>query len=384
MEESRDRWMATGQATAGADARAAGAEAARAALADREPALVVVQSASHLDHAAVLAGVRSVTGAAPLLGGSSTAAFGAQGPGSDVVVTALGGPGLRAGTAASDAPDARARGAEVVRALAHVRGRHRLVLLVPDGLDYSQDQLVRGVYDVAGPSVPVVGGGSSAVVGLERTALLHDGEVRRGGVVAAVLASDRPFGVGVHHGMRPVGDALVVTGSSGLEVETLDGEPALDAYLSRLRAPSAAHYDATAFAAFAQLHPLGLVRRRREEARVVVGADLRRRTLQFVTPVPQGGLVWLMEGDTGSVLAAARSACDEAVAGLGGPAAAGLLVFSCVARRQVLGEDGVAAEVASVREAGGGATAVSHSFGEIARTSGYAGCHNQTLVALAV
>ncbi|MEJ5868157.1 FIST N-terminal domain-containing protein [Pseudokineococcus sp. 5B2Z-1] len=384
MGDSGDRWMATSQASAAAGARRAGAEAARRALAGRAPALVVVQSAGHLDHVEVLSGVRSVTGEAPLLGGSATDAFGAEGPATDVVVTALGGPGLRAATAASSAPDVRARGAEVARALEHVAGRHRLLLLLPDGLDYSQDQLVRGVYDVAGPSLPVVGGGSSAVVGRERTALLHGGEVRRGGVVAAVLAADRPFGVGAHHGMRPVGDALVVTGSTGLEVRTLDGEPALDAYLARLSAPSAAHYDASAFAAFAQLHPLGLARRRREEARVVVGADLRHRTLQFVTPVPQGGLVRLMEGDAGSVLQAARTACDEAVGGLGDHAPAGLVVFSCVARRQLLGEDGVAAEVASVREVGGSATSVSHSFGEIARTSGYAGCHNQTLVALAV
>lgn len=379
-----DRWLRTGQAGAEPSARRAGAEAASAALAGQAAALVVVRSASHLDHAEVLAGIRSVTGSTPLVGGSSTTAFGSSGAsGADVVVTALGGPGLSAAAASSTAEDARQRGAEVASALTGVGGRHRVLLLLPDGLDYSQEELVRGAYDVAGPTVPVVGGGSAAVVGLEETVQLHDGAVLRSGAVAAALASDRPFGIGARHGMHRVGEALVITESTGVEILTLDGEPALDAYLSRLDAPPAARYDPTAFAAFAQYHPLGLARRRREEARVVIGADPRRRTLHLVTPVPQGGLVWLMEGDTGSVLSAARDACAEALQGLGGHPAAGLLVHSCVARQQILGEEGVRSEVASVRAAAA-ASSVAYSFGEVARTTGYAGCHNQTLVALAV
>jgi len=380
------RWMRTGQAVADGSAGLAGAEAASAALAGGRAALVVVLSASRSDHQAVLAGVRSVTGETPLVGASSPTVFGSQGPTrADVVVTVLGGDGLTAATASSTSEDPRRRGTEVASALAGVDGAHRVLLVLPDGLDYCQDELVRGVYDVAGPTVPVVGGGSAAVVGVEDPVQMHDGRVLRGGAVAAALASDRPFGIGARHGMRRVGEALVVTGSTGLEVQTLDGEPAVDAYLSRLDAPVRARYDHAAFAEFAQLHPMGLARHRREEARVVVGADLRRRALQFVTPVPQGGLVWLMEGSTGSVLSATRESCEDAVAGLGGHPLAGLLVHSCVARQQILGDAGISAEVASVRAvAGAAASAVGYSFGEIARTTGYAGCHNQTLVSLAV
>ena len=63
----------------------------------------------------------------------------------------------------------------------------------------------------------------------------------------------------------------------------------------------------------------------------------------------------------------------------------GLLAFDCVARRAALGEDGIHAETERVaRSAGGAPVAGFYTYGEIARTRGPSGLHNQTLVVLAV
>ena len=62
----------------------------------------------------------------------------------------------------------------------------------------------------------------------------------------------------------------------------------------------------------------------------------------------------------------------------------GVLAFDCIARRSVLG-DGIACEVARIGDACGGAPVAGfYTYGEIARTRGISGFHNQTLVVLAV
>ena len=62
----------------------------------------------------------------------------------------------------------------------------------------------------------------------------------------------------------------------------------------------------------------------------------------------------------------------------------GLVAFDCIARRGVLGER-IGDEVERVAAHGGGAPVAGfYTYGEIARTHGVAGFHNQTLVVLAV
>jgi hypothetical protein len=198
------------------------------------------------------------------------------------------------------------------------------------------------------------------------------------------IGSGAPLGVGVQHGWRRVGNPVLVTRSAGNRVYTLDDRPALDVYLDRLDAPEPARTDAAAFTRFALTHPLGLGRRSGEDhVRFVGDADFEDRSLGCIAAVPQGSLVWLMEGDARSVLDATDAACADALAPLADGAPQGLLAFDCIARRGVLG-DGVAQEVARVAERSGGAPVAGfYTYGEIARTRGVSGFHNQTLVVLA-
>ena len=74
---------------------------------------------------------------------------------------ALGGDGFAVSTAAAPAASTRLRaaGAEVAACLERTPARaHRTLLLLSDGLAGDQQEIVRGAYDVAGASVPLVGG----------------------------------------------------------------------------------------------------------------------------------------------------------------------------------------------------------------------------------
>ncbi len=382
------RWMAVGS-SADPDSRRAGGYAVTEALRGDDAKLLVVFCSDRHDLPALLAGVKEASGDVPLIG-CSTAGEIATGEAGDhrVVVTALGGPGFQVSTAASTGVSAgqRAAGAAVA-ACAEQLGdsEHRVLLLLTDGLAGGQEEIVRGAYGVLGASVPLVGGCAGDDLRMSQTSQLHGDTLLHDAVVAAAVGSDAPFGIGVHHGWRKVGSPMIVTRSADSHVYALDDGPALDVYLRRLDAPVECYDDHAAFTQFALTHPLGLSRRSGEEMRFIADADFSERSLVSVADVPQGGLVWLTEGDEDSVLDATDAACRAALEPLGGRPPLGMFAFDCIARRGVLGDAGIQREVGRVARHGDGAPVAGfYTYGEIARVRGMNGFHNQTLVVLAV
>jgi hypothetical protein len=354
------------------------------------PSSSVVFASDTYDLPALLAAINKRSGGVPLIGCSGAGQFATDGPSdASVVVTALGGPGFAAVTAAAqqDGGQLRDTGVQVAEQVAAIgEGAHRVVLMLSDALAGDQEEVIRGAYSVLGATVPLVGGCAGDDFKMVGTYQFHGDQVLQGGVVAAALVSDAPFGVGVCHGWKKTGDPVIVTKSGRNTVYELDDRPALDVYLERLGAPEAAYDDPSAFAEFGIVHPLGLDRRSSEPAvRFVAGADFEQRSLSMIAEVPQGGLAWFMSGDDASVQSATDVACTTALEALGGRQPAALLAFDCAARRGVLGDEGIVAEVERIAaHAGGAPVAGFYSYGEIARTSGAARFHNQTLVVLAV
>ena len=371
------------------DAREAAREAAGLALDGRDARLLVVFCSDAYDLPALRAGVAAERGDAPLIGCSTAGEIATGGPGdAGVVVLALGGDGFAIRTAAAEgaSADLRAAGAAAAGAFDGLPDRpHRALLLLTDGLGGDQQEIVRGAYGVLGASVPLVGGCAGDGLKMTRTFQLCGDRVLTDAVVGAAIASDAPIGIGVRHGWRRVGEPMLVTASEGNRVLRIDDRPALDVYLERLDPPEAARTDPAAFTEFALTHPLGLSRRTGEEqVRFVGEANFEDRSLGCIAEVPQGGLTWFMEGDESSVLGATDDACAAALEPLDGSAPLGLVAFDCIARRGVLGDAGIRREVDRVGDyADGAPVAGFYSYGEIARTRGTAGFHNQTLVVLA-
>jgi hypothetical protein len=326
----------------------------------------------------------------PLIGCTTSGEIATGGPGdSGVVVMALGGAGFSVATGVATGADSdlRGAGATAARCMSAVEDRpYRVMLLLTDALAGDQQEIVRGAYQVLGAAVPLVGGCAGDDLKMARTYQLYDDQVLTHAVVAAGIGSDSPLGIGVRHGWRKTGEPMLVTGSGGNRVYSLDGNPALDVYLKRLRLAGMAARDQKTLATMAQFHPLGLSRRVGEEhIRFISGGDFEERSLTCIAEVPQGGLVWIMEGDARSVLAATDAACQDSLTALDGRAPLGLLAFDCIARRGVLGDDGIMAEISHIAALAGGAPVAGfYTYGEIARTHGMSGFHNQTLVVLSI
>lgn len=92
-----------------------------------------------------------------------------------------------------------------------------------------------------------------------------------------------------------------------------------------------------------------------------------------------------MQGSCTSVLEATAEVCALAEESLEGHPACGFMVLECVARKSLLDQEGLldaSLRLPTVQE--GISVGGFYTYGEIARTDGAGGLHNQTVVALAV
>jgi hypothetical protein len=382
------RWFAVGSAD-GIE-QGAGERAADEALVHDEPKLLIVFCSPSHDLPALLRGIRARAGEVPLIGCTTAGEIATAGPSeASVVVAAVGGDGFAVETAvATEASrDLRAAGARVARCLpAREDLPHKVLLLLSDGLSGDQQEIIRGAYGVLGAGVPLVGGCAGDDLRMTRTFQLHRDRVHTDSVVGAGIASDAPLGIGVRHGWRRIGEPMLVTESAGNRVYTLDDRPALDVYLEHLGVDEPDGCDQEGLARLALTHPLGLSRPSGEDqVRFIGGGDFAERSLSCIAEVPQGALVWIMEGDARSVLEATDAAGGDALAALDGRPPLGMIAFDCIARRGVLGDEGIHDEIDRLATIASGAPVAGfYTYGEIARTRGLRGFHNQTLVVLSI
>lgn len=381
-----------GVSTMRGNAAEAGREAATRAveqLAGAEPAVVIVFTTPQYDLSALIAGVRSVTGSAQLIGATDSGEMVAGqhlGFGGGVGVLAMTAGPYRFGLAS--AADIKGNLDQVGQALARNSrsaagpSPHAAILLLADCLAGDLQQLVQGVYRVTGPRIAITGGAAGDELKFEKTFVFHDDQVIPSGAVALWIASERPLPVITRHGWQPVGIPLLVTRSQGTEIVELGGRTAAVAYEEQLGlAPG--QLSAEDFWGTSIMHPFGLLQSDGTAViRVARSKDGEGRLkIQGCVP-PTGSAVQVMGGSIDDLLAitdevVANSLADHQEAGA-------LLVFSCAARAVIFGSR--AREEAERLQAAAGAvpTFGFYCCGEFARTAGVLGTHNATLTALAL
>lgn len=391
MELTRDgpaqRWVGTGHSH-DADPVLAGRQAARAAVAGRDPVVLIVFASIRYDLEALLAAVRAEAPPGTPLAGCTTAGelSNAGVTSGGVVVAALGGAGMSATVAVGrDASqDQRAAGVAAAACLERVEGPSRALLLLTPALVAHLEEIVRGAYSVTGATVPLVGGSAADDLAMDSSVQFAGGELLRDAVVGIGIGSDGPIGVSIRHGWRKVGEPMVVSHSDGALLERLDDEPALDVYLDCLDAPAEVRDDPIAYNRFALAHPLGLERHNGIDIRVPGEVDYATGVLRCTADMPRGALAWVMEGDEVSMIEAAADASADASSQLGDLRPVGALAFDCIGRRLALGDDLAAKESDTISSSLGGAPyAGFYTYGEIARLRGSSGVHNETFVIVA-
>lgn len=381
----------TGMSTArdGADAGREAALAAVAGLGGQPAALVIVFTTPRYDLPELLSGVRSVTGSAILAGatGSGQIVQGKlMGFGEGVSVLALTAGEYRFGIASAEHiwENLDLAGQRIARESCAAAGPspYSTVLLLSDSLAGDLQELVKGIYRVTGPKVPIVGGAAGDELKFVRTFVFHNEKVVEKGAVALWIGSKKPLRVITGHGWEPIGIPMLVTRAEATEIIELGGRPAAVAYEEQLGI-SPGRLSPEKFWETSILHPLGILQNDGSSVIRVARAKTGDGRLKINGCVPPAGSgVQVMTGNTDTLLDIVEGVASTAIQANSDSAV--LLVFSCAARKFIFG-DRAHEEAQRLQAAAGEIPAFGiYCCGEFARSVGVFGTHNATLTALAL
>jgi len=374
------------------DARTAGQNAAKvavAALDGEAPALVVVFTTPRYDLPALLAGIRSVTGDATLVGATGSGEI-VQGEylgfGGGVGVLALSAGSYRFGVASASRirADLDKAGAAITQEARAAAGAspHAAALLLTDSMLGDLQQFVQGVYRVAGPKVALVGGGAGDEQKFVRTLVFHNDTIVEEGALVVWISSMQPLRAITQHGWTPIGIPMIVTRAVGTEILELGGRAAADAYEEQLGiAPGQLSRDK--FWDTSIRHPFGLIQPDGTTVIRVARAKTDQGTLRIQGCVPPtGSAVQVMDGSANSLMEVGGQVVKECLQATPEPGV--VLTFSCAARAMIFGER-VKEEARRIQEAAGAVPTFGfYCCAEFARTAGVLGTHNATFTAIAL
>jgi hypothetical protein len=332
------------------DGHQAGLEAARQAVDQlgRAPvafAWMVVSHSYQIDQA--LAGVTEVTGDAPILGFSTSAALGNTGRSRrSVIVGLLSGENIRgrSGWWSEFSQDGQACTQKMLAALHPDPDENKMLLVVADGLGASADLLCSSLADL---NLLVSGCLASGDLVRGRTYQVGGRQSGSGGLAAAVLSGDLVIGVGAAHGWQPFGALTRVTRLQGQWVRLLDNQLPSEVY-AHYFGYTARQWVYPPLNSMVRLYPLGFS----EGENFVLRSPIRVEadgSLRMNTSLVEGALADLMVGTQAGCVQACRQAAQQALSALG-EAAPCLAVLLVDAAWEMLLELEPECEVNAVRE----------------------------------
>lgn len=282
--------------------------------------------------------------------------------------------------------------------LYNFKDTHRVLSVIfCDGLIPDGSGLIYGLQERLGRSFPVVGGSASDDLRFLKTHLYFNEELIEDAALGILFGGRLNFGLGIKHGLKPLGKPRTVTRAEGNIVYEIDGKPALNLYEEYLNRN--AFELRKELKRISVLYPIGIYLSGEEEylLRNILSIE-SNGSLRLQGGISEGSTIRLMIGTKESALAATRQAAGEAKKGL---SLQGMgtkkekiknfaLVFNSVSRYILLRRD-VLKELEIIKDVLGEDTPIIgiYTYGEQAplRAVSYQGqtyFHNQTIAILTI
>ncbi len=333
----------------GRDAYAVGVNACLDALRKVKmdsPLFGLVFSSGSYDHKKVVTGIKSVLKDVPLIGASSAGEIvhGSIVNKNSVLVVLMGGDGIFFSTCSkgfshSMAPDLIGKEAGE-RLMREMGARPDISFIFSDVLsEVEQHKVAEGLLKATG--APIFGGGSADNFEFKRTFQYFKDSVVIDSAVFASLKGDLKFGIGIDHGMLPVGMPRVVTESKGVNVNNIDGKPAISLYGEYFGYKDLQPFIAEPIGKLSLSYPLGYRWDIVDEDLIVRAPLLLKSDGSMVCTdnVPEGSYVQIMISDKDESLKSVDRAAKKAQSMLGEDEKASLaLLVSGAGRRYSYGE----------------------------------------------
>ncbi len=256
--------------------------------------------------------------------------------------------------------------------------QYHTILLLADTMSGCIENIVQKLTLLTDGIHEIFGGGAGDNAQFSYTPVFYDTEVVTNALVALEIHSHKPIGIGVRHGWRPASSPMHITGVKGMDLISIDGKPAVEAFRTYAR-NSEQFFDETNPLPFFLHNSLGI-----EGAGYHLRVPLSINpdgSLHCATEIPTRGRIVIMNADATSPIEAARGATNEALRKLYGCKPAVGLFFDCVATRIRLGT-GFGFEIEAVQNILGDVVfAGCNTHGQIARAQGqFNSFHNCTAV----
>lgn len=384
------------------NAHQAGQLAAQAALTElidrggKEPHAALVFSSVAFDQTEMLRGIRAVAPQALIVGCSTAGEITNEGPlpRSSVTVMFLHSDTMRfyGGIGEDIKTSAHAAGAALARSvLDQLPAGERLTsfIMLPDVLVGNGSETVAGALSVLGENFPVVGGAAGDDFQFKQTFQYFGDKAYSGAVAGLGLSGAVKFGIGVRHGWAPIGLPMKVTKSEGSVLHEVDGKPAISVYENYF-GDYADELREDTLAKLAITYPLGIRDPDSDEYLIRDPLSVNEKgSITCAAAVPEGSEIRLMIGSKREAIEMAKIAASQALSQLDGAPARAIIVFNCIARRKLFGED-AGDEIRAIQEVLGHAVPLIgfYTYGEQAplggETRNIERCnttfHNETIV----
>ncbi|MGI0491184.1 FIST signal transduction protein [Alkalinema pantanalense CENA528] len=346
-----------------------------------QPQAGLLLAALDFDHALLLARLQETFPDLQLIGGTTdgemSSVLGFEEDSITLMLFCSDTVNIRAGVGVNVSQNVQAASrAAVEQACAGNPGDPKLCITIPDGMTVSGVAAISGLKQALGPEVAIVGGTAGDQWNFSQTYQFFGDQVLSDAIVVLLFSGDLKFSHGVASGWYPMSRKAVVTKAEGALVYEIDHRPAVEFYDHYLNGLTVSGE-----------YPLAVFDQVSDEfyLRASNAWDREQGTILFMGDVPEGATVQITHTTCDDIIAATKTSIEKARSYYPGEQPAAIFLFSCAARRRLLGTR-TCEEYELGQQSIGSATPTIgfYTYGEISPLApgGEAFYHQETLVTL--
>lgn len=325
----------------------AGADAARKAIdaLAKKPDALIIFAAPKFDQQKMLDGIVSVTKKTPMIGGTTAGEISTYGLSvNSVVVMAINSKDIKfyAGIGKNITKNEVNAGKQLAQSVlkkAPKKNANTLIMF-PDGLAGDGLAVIEGAQRILGEDFEIVGGSLGDESDFKHTYQYYNGKVYEDTVVGMLICGGNKIktATGVRSGWESIGNRFKCTESKGNVVYKFGDKKALDLYRELLGKERGKKLPAIGLE-----YPMGLIDERAKiegydyfQIRCPVGINEKDGSVNFAASIPKGKEVTLTYSSRSTIINGSKLSAMQAKKTLKGNARL-IMMFSCVARKMVLG-----------------------------------------------
>ncbi len=256
---------------------------------------------------------------------------------------------------------------------------YRSAMVMTDALAGYADNLIEQITVLTAGAYQLFGGGAGDDAKFQRTHVFHGTEAYPDAAIALEILSNKPIGIGVHHGWEPASQLMRVTESDGSKLISLNAAAAVDAFQEYAESTGQTFNKEDPLPFFLS-NVLGIQTGNNYRLRVPLSLN-EDGSINCAADISVGSMICIMKATELSAAKAAEIATKSALAQSNSHKPKAALFFDCVATRLRTGQD-FGLELTALQDTLLPAQFVGcNTYEQIARAEGqFGGFHNCTAV----